>query len=407
MSTKTVRESRVPGGLIFLILNLPGPSKSVDQFFAALLGQPAFEVKIDEVYRSIYTATLVEALNGRYKEILEVDPREGATVLRPRPLKNFLPGEISRRLREAGVDLPEDGAPDAIIASEPTSWIAAFGSPIQLSGGEDFMSPTGPGQPPPVRPSFIPAQGFSLQSDSFTQRVDDLLSGGEFLPEAPFVARWTQLAKVQIEASRKFTTKCGLVITGAKIKDVKDSFDSAFPLTDVDVQIKGHNNPTSVLIQLTSGNGVLVPAFPGYVGHLRFAEGGLLEGLSFEPAQNTSAWGFFEEKASQLRALREVFDIAAQKRTPRLDKLSQRSMKRLESVMHYQDGIDFTLVVLAVYAYLVAHLEEKYRDCGREQFGRYVLPPSTSRCSYQKGSRHWPQRVRCLLSLSMLKAGPS
>lgn len=358
LATKNIRDNAVRGGVIFPNFQIPGATKSIDQFFATLLGQPAFEIKIDGVYRSIYTATLVDALNGKYKNILEVDLPAGATVLRPTPLKYFLPDEVSRRLQMLNVEMPEGGEPDAIITSQPTSWIAAFSPPLQVSSGPDASLPTNLGDTLPVEPNATPYEGFSAHTDPFTERVDSLLLRRDLPPEASQSPAWMPLSNSQSVVGRDFDTNCGLRVIGADIQSVRDSLGSAVQLSESAVQVSANKSSVSVLIALRSGNGVLVPAFPGYVGHLGFAEGGLLESLSYEPAQNSSGWGLFEEKASQIRSLRSEFNKAAQKKSPRLDNLSTKRATLLESAMRYQDGIDFTLGVLTAYAYITAHRDD-------------------------------------------------
>jgi Caspase domain len=358
LATKNIRDNAVRGSVIFPNLQIPGATKSIDQFFATLLGQPAFEIKIDGVYRSIYTATLVDALNGKYKNILEVDLPERATVLRPTPLKYFLPGEIGRRLQILNVELPEGSEPDAIITSQPTSWIAAFSPPLQVSSGPDASPPTNSDDTPPVEPNATSYEGFSARTDPFTETVDNLLLRRDLPPEASHFLAWMPLSNSQSVVGRDFDTNCGLRVIGADIQSVRDSLGSAVQLSESAVQVRANKSPASVLIELRSGNGVLVPAFPGYVGQLRFAEGGLLESLSYEPVQNSPGWGLFEEKASQIRSLRSEFNRAAQKKSPRLDNLSTKRATLLESGMRYQDGIDFTLAVLTAYAYITSHRDD-------------------------------------------------
>jgi hypothetical protein len=358
VATKNIRDNAVRGGVVFPNLQIPGPSKNTDQFFATLLGDPAFEVNVDGVYKSIYTATLVDALNGMYKALLEIDVSEGATVLRPNPLKSFLPEEVGRRLRLAGATLPEDVRPDAYLNSNPSCWIAAFSPPLQPSSGTDNPLIPSFGKPPSVDIESKAVGGFSLATDHFTQSVDDILVHHN----SPLVAfrntGRTPTGSLSSHPGQTFRTNCGLVVAGAYIRTVKDYLDSAFQVGDSSVQVNVRKFPTSVLIELTSGNGVWVPAFPGYVGHLRFGGRGLLESLFYEPAQGSPGWERFSEKAARIRALRAEFNRVAQSKTPRLAELTTSRMSGLESVMRYESGIDLTLAILMAYAYLNAHCED-------------------------------------------------
>jgi len=139
-ATQSIRDGAVDGYIIFPNLDQRGQSKKTDEFPATLLGEPAYEIKIGEVYRSIYTETIVDALNGKYRDILDVDP-DGGSVLRGNPLRLFLPDELARRLRKIGKELPQDICPDPSVSSDPPHWIAAFSPPAQLSRGPDADVP--------------------------------------------------------------------------------------------------------------------------------------------------------------------------------------------------------------------------------------------------------------------------
>ena len=85
----TIQAQGVTGASIFPNVQPSGLEHPVDQFYATLVGNPAFEVKSvnDSAnnYRAAYSTVLMEALEGKVGALIEPSTTSG--LIRPRPLK--------------------------------------------------------------------------------------------------------------------------------------------------------------------------------------------------------------------------------------------------------------------------------------------------------------------------------
>ena len=72
--------------------SVQGTENPVDQYYATLVGNPAYEVKTVEDavgrYRAAYSTVLLQALKGEVPAL--VDTSSGRRLVRPRPLRNYL-----------------------------------------------------------------------------------------------------------------------------------------------------------------------------------------------------------------------------------------------------------------------------------------------------------------------------
>lgn len=130
----TVQTQRIVGSEIFPIAQAGGgEEKSVDQFYATVLGAPALEIEESDSgrYQAVYTSAPLEALRGQHAAVLEEE--NGVGLIRPRPLKKFLSRHLPTRVFQA---LGAGGAsqkPDARITSEAEVWLSAVGVPSDSS----------------------------------------------------------------------------------------------------------------------------------------------------------------------------------------------------------------------------------------------------------------------------------
>jgi hypothetical protein len=341
------------GSAILPSLPRGGKSRFVDQFFAAAVDQPTLEVRVDNVYQSIYTGTLVEGLGGRHEEILE--PEEPSipnpVVVRPWPLEELLEREVPRRLRKLGVWNDGDG-PDAIITSKHgKSWIATFNNnpprmtqpSAQPTGGPDEPGPSGPDGP--ISPG-----------DAFRRDIALILdrSGG---PSKEALGFETSCSRGEEDVSLNFPGRSGLVVSGAEIQDIYPAPFQFVRLGRNRVRVATPYGPSPILVQFEGGDGVLIPVFPGFISHLKF-EDGQLRNIFWEPSQNTSQWGLFQDKMEEFVELRTLFSSAVTRNAVRLDKLNRSQSRALNSSIQYEGGIDLSLAILVAYGYFAVHREE-------------------------------------------------
>jgi|GEM_PF-6914555 len=156
----------VTGGSIFPNTLIEGDRKTVDQFFASTMGDPALEVNLNGVPSSIYTLQLTEFLRGMDPALLESmhAPDEFPKVVRPRTLRDALKTAVQARLMKNNIN--QITKPDAVVYSDPDVWLSTFdrnppssGKGISAAQGAQPSPPSGGGLtavPPPPPPMAAP-----------------------------------------------------------------------------------------------------------------------------------------------------------------------------------------------------------------------------------------------------------
>ena len=386
--------SRLLGSDIFPNPLMPAnPERDVDSFFAAGLGEPSIETRHAASlsgWRSLYTETLCEALEGRVTELLDLDASVGAgvKVVRCRPLGDYLTTEVPQRAIALSLGFQAVQRPAARITSRDTAWLACFGgespaapvSPdislpenltatsaeIDLAG---LFKPfgtayTGGGQFPPNRApkgkqpeSPFPIkrldaafrEGFSLTSAHRYDAVDALEVSADIAGVAHDVAAADRIAPAGFE------TACGFHIVGAAFRSAR-VLGGAASLFDQNAEIVRVNTPlnvpANVLLTLTNGHGTVLPAIPSFIGNLVF-EGEALVNVSYQNSYN---------KPEDLSDLRALVASLSRKGLFRLDAEEHggaANALRLANRIRYGKSLDPSLALYAAYGfYDLQHSEQ-------------------------------------------------
>lgn len=113
------------GSTIFPNLAQSSASTAVDRFFAASMGEPAYQVKaggdVDE-FDSVFTSVLLSALSGSEQTVLT--EHDGRQVITSRSLAGFLRKAVPERLAQMAGSLRQ--VPQAIVESDVDCWLASF-----------------------------------------------------------------------------------------------------------------------------------------------------------------------------------------------------------------------------------------------------------------------------------------
>lgn len=364
----------------------------VDQFFACRLGRPSYEISdvntTTRGYKAIYTAALIGALEGADRTVLDADG-----YVRPRPLKEFLRLELARRLR----DLPHEAklvqVPDAHIASDDHAWIAHV-----LGGGAPFppgpgsgpgrgerppvgqpLGPSGEGTGPtgggsdPKSPGPGPVPPGPTIGATFGAMLSPILTGSlegfDRLVRRKREADESRIADIAtaVEATAspfgptRYETQCGIKVRGARIIDVVAASAVAEQVSDEVVRINPREGRGTVVVVLDRGAGIAVPTIPEFIAAVTVDEGDVVD-LAYEPAEGTSRWEMFNERAREVRALRAVAASASREGAFELEGEDALEVARR---MQYAKGIDPALAIYAAYAYA----DIGRRDLIREMHG--------------------------------------
>jgi hypothetical protein len=170
---------QITGSSIFLNPEtLPTDEKDVDQFFACALNTAANQTRDpanpQSAFQSIFTNTLINALNGQFQQVVcagSGDDHSASRRVHPWPLKTLLKVEVPKAIRKAGLPLNAYQTPDARICSQPNAWIADL--PL-------------PKPPPPAAGLWDAVTRFIRPSDSSSLTTSHTQEGafGDVLNEA-------------------------------------------------------------------------------------------------------------------------------------------------------------------------------------------------------------------------------
>jgi len=362
-----VQAQSIDGSAIFPNVDPSGLEKSVDLFFAATLGAPSHEVRdpqdSSKRYSAVYTDELLASLNGTYSEALVTDPADGMLVLRPRPLKKQLERKVPARIAQLlGNAVPVTQTPDARITSDDDAWLARFPAAAPADFANESMPfPAAPVSTPVTPPSVASATRSALRTavSSATPVSDaiDVLSVGVGNKVADEVMR-----DAASFGPLHFETQCGFKVRGARVRAAFIDKGGADLFDDSLIRVNLPGRPASnVLIELTDGRGVLLPAVQDFVASLSFEEGEL-RNVAYEPSDNTSRWQMYAAQQNEMSALRSLIASSARVGGFRLDR---EDAPQLTERIRFAKSIDPTMALYAAYSYHNLGRRDLIRDMQR------------------------------------------
>ena len=360
---KTIREQGTRGTVIFPNPIAGAERSHVDVFYATRLGEPSLEIKdtaeAANMFRAIYTDATLDALNGVYEEICEVDQSLGVKVVRPWPFSKQLLKDVPARVYELTNSLLQTQVPDSDITSDPAeSWLSDI-SKATGTGGATFS-----GSQESVRAASRAVDDVDATEHFVRAAIEnedlDLPAGLESLrppvrrgpPKSTGPSereRFADAAERSAEAFGpfEFESHCGLKVRGTKITEVVCHANNRLHEGGTAVGVDPAGTPTSVLLVFESGYGALVPALPEFVGSLTL-ENDSLSDLAYEPSKNSWRWSEFEHRKTEIRNLRGVV-AASSKRG--IFRLRGEDAQKLSRRMQLAKSIDPSLALYAAHAY--------------------------------------------------------
>lgn len=270
---KTIREQGTKGTIIFPNPVAGAERSHVDVFYATRLGEPSLEIKDQDIeaaagmFRAVYTDATLDALNGVFEEICEVDQKLGVKVVRPWPFSKKLLEDVPARVHELTNSLLRTQVPDSNITSDPTeSWLSDISKATRTSETK-FV-----GSNASLRAASLAVADVDATEDFVRAAIE---KDDPDLPARLAAMRPTPGAEISASTEREqfadaavrnaesfgpfeFESQCGFKVRGAQIDEIV--CNTGYRLHDDRraVGIESTETPTSVLLVFESGYGALV-----------------------------------------------------------------------------------------------------------------------------------------------------
>lgn len=366
----SLRTERVRGSLIFPNARSAPPLPSdVDQFLATLVGDPSWEVPLDQsasAYEGVYTATFLDAYRTAKADMVRT---VGDLVVVPNgKLKDYLAREVPLRAADAWITLKQ--RPDSQVASGELSYIGRYLPDTVLTGN----GPSSAQQRPDIQTLAqvqLSANGLNVQAHGWKPPI----MGGD---------SWSTTSDTEFSTVRgrianarglpdTFSARCGLSISGAHVERVTTPLGVTSGFVNSGgssrqsalVEISLHNRPAaSVCIQFSNGDGSVLAALDRFVGNVTVDESGV-SNVSYIPARSSSLYESYEHERERLERLHAVVAASARFGVFRIEaaKESKESVARnIADNIRMLKGIDPTLGLYAAYAYFDAGLPGQVRS---------------------------------------------
>lgn len=365
----SLRTERVRGSLIFPNARSAPPAPSdVDQFLATLVGDPSWEVPIDQsasAYEGVYTATFLDAYRNASSDM--VRPAGDFMVVPNAKLKDYLAREVPLRAAQASITLKQ--RPDTQVVSGESTYIGKY-LPHPNSSND------GPAEQrvvdiQTVAQARLDRTGLKIRGTGGDSQVDtaDLFRAGR---ESGFDAATNNIA-IARGFSDTLSAKCGFSILGAHVarviappgvtSDFVNSGGALRPSALVEVELL-HRQAASICIQFNNGDGSVLAALDGFVGSITVDEVGV-NNVSYVPARSSSLHSSYVYERERLEALHAVVAASARFGVFRIEapRENRESIARnMADSIRMLKGIDPTLGLYAAYAYFDAGLPGQVRS---------------------------------------------
>ncbi len=353
----TIEAQEVEGGSAFPNIPRTLGGTAVDRLYAALPGHPAQEVKSVQdsagAYRAIYTDCLLDAVKGKYHQIIETveEAGESLAVVTATGLDDFLTAELSARVAKLRLTLAQ--VPDAQVESKLPTYLARVLKPSKAKTTK----------PPPVE-ATLARTALQQTNEAMSGHIVVLNVQEQQSPTQTLASELSQDAAIVRSAigRDRFETHCGFTIVGIDVRSahafghhVEIIREGEPQQVHVRVWNPQYGRPTqavSVLLEFENGSGCVLAALPDYVGTLVFDRNELAN-VSYEPLEDSPRWADFSQAAEQLRLLRGA--VAASSRHG-VFRIGAETAGLVGDRIRYMKSIDPTLGLYAAYAYSEAGL---------------------------------------------------
>lgn len=366
----TTTAMRIRGSVLIPNTDQPGARSKVDKYLAAVVTNPAYELKLvgDDKKTSVFTYCLLDAFSEPDVDSVEevTEAGEQISVVPNRRLAITLQRRVPELLQS--INAKYEQVPDAEVLSDGDAYIARAG-PVRAQPADGIAVPSRPpitirdvgtiklweklGTPMDVSPKTLDAIKRVARDSGFEAAVNKA---------AP------------VEFVRSFETQTGLTVRGAGIAEIAvgedataEIFEIGTPTSPAIARLHISTNVTSIGIRFSNGRGTVIAGLPGYIAHVT-VDGNAVVNISYVPSENNYRWKPYSDRRKAIEELRATTAAAAGKGVFRLnDKAKAQAFGRTART---DKALDPSLGIYSAYAYsqaddreaIISVLEYMYED---------------------------------------------
>lgn len=376
----------VTPGSVFPSASPQADAPEVDTFYAALPGNPAYELPPDQVvpnYRALLTHCMLQALQGQPSSLIRQVDRDGSNihVVASRELKRHLLKAVPAAARAASIHLTQ--SPDIRVESELPRYLAEVTPPPDFAQGHAGRSrPRDYGVPnaaasSEAKPELTLAARLYKQLDlalgapavRTRGRTRDSIAPGV---EAP-AAELQRIAAIKPDLGANVET--GFAFVGIEVKRVSVqrgryiaqlvSPQHLHLLRAYPYALEPAQQADAVLVRFADGTGMSLSVLPGFIGVV-IAKDGHVVTVNYLPSRaNELGWEIYSDRRQEVedsKALMATLALHGQLRLP------NPTVKAVASELRRYKRIDPTLGLFAAYAYAMSNIDTEVVSVYRHMY---------------------------------------
>jgi len=376
----------VTPGSVFPSASPQADAPEVDTFYAALPGNPAYELPPDQAvpsYRALLTHCLLQALEGQPSSLIRQVDRDGSIihVVASRELKRHLLKAIPKAARAASIHLTQ--SPDIRVESELPRYLAEVTPPPDFGQGlAEWSRPRGDrldqaAASPEAKLELTLAGRLYKQLDlamgksavQTRRRTRDSIASGVEDPTAelrrvPAIVHdlganvGTGFAFVGIEVERASVQRRQYIAKLASPQHLH--LQRAYPHA-----LEPAQQADAVLVRFADGTGMSLPVLPGFIGVV-VAKGGHVVTVNYLPSRaNELGWEIYSDRRQEVedsKALMAALALHGQLRLPK------PTVRAVASELRRYKRVDPTLGLFATYAYALSNIDAEVVSVYRHMY---------------------------------------
>lgn len=375
----------VTPGSVFPSASPQADAPEVDTFYAALPGNPAYELPPDQAapsYRALLTHCLLQALQGQPPSLIRQVDRDGTIihVVASRELKRHLLIAVPTAARAASIHLTQ--SPDIRVESELPRYLAEVNPPsdfAQLGTGRSTpraaRAPMGASSEPKLEQTLAERLSRQLNLALSTPSVKTRKRTRDGI--APGVAdHKDELLRIRsVVPDLDANVETGFVFVGIEVERASVQrrhylarltspqhlhLPSAHPYS-----LEPAHQADAVLVRFTDGTGMSLSVLPGYIGVV-IAEAGRIVTVNYLPSRaNELGWEIYSDRRQEVEHSKALMNTLALHGQLRLTKPTVRAVA---SELRRYKRVDPTLGLFAAYAYALSNIDSEVVSVYRHMY---------------------------------------